>query len=235
MKKLLLLCCLLPLAVMAQVGPIQTQEKPYEFIYENYLYRMVATDEYVLQIVSDNQFENKVVKLTLGHGAQEAITSLSSLFAAVNGADSDFSLQGYNFAVRSKRLYAYNNGILKYTAGNYTIRKPHLANAMYELIRQKDLPIGEVHILRAAYSSVYVQYVTYAFETIVDYSNVTLSFSKNYMDREIISSLKDIRMLKAAAENPNNYRTDKKKGANVLQKEQIIRICDFILQAEVFE
>lgn len=232
MKKFLLILAMLPIVAMAQIGPIQTQEKPYEFLSDNNLYRTVATDEYTLQILSDNQFETTAIKLNLGHGAEEAIASLSSLFALFGNGDSDFDLQGYNFAVRGRRIIAYHKGKLEYTAGEYVLSQVNAAMIMEDLLEAKQLPLKEVTVSFAGYSSVYVNYETYGFKRVYNFNNVTLPLSHKYNEGERISD-KDIANLKKAAENPNSYRSNPKRGANVLWKERFIRVCDVILQTEV--
>lgn len=41
---------MLPSILFAQIGPIQTQEKQYEFVVGNMLYRKVATDTYYCKL-----------------------------------------------------------------------------------------------------------------------------------------------------------------------------------------
>ena len=105
MKRLLLAFALLPVLTFAQIGTIETKEKSIDFIYQDILYRKTASNEYVLQIISNNQFEDKAVHLSLGHSPEEAMQSLSNLMAIYNSDEErEFTLQGYSFTVKNKWL-----------------------------------------------------------------------------------------------------------------------------------
>lgn len=216
------------LASYAQIAPIQTHENAFEFISGNWLYRTTADDSYTLQIVSSNQFEDKAVHLDLGHGAHEAIASLSSLFAVYHGEDAEFSLQGYDFAVRSNVLFVYHTGKLEYAAGDYMLKKRDAARVMEDLIKIKGLPIGDVSVTYYTPSAVFIQYKTYGFERIVNFNNVKLPLSRQYAEGEQID-VEDIALLKKVAENPNAYREQVKKGASIFEKEQLIQACNAII------
>ncbi|MBR0544370.1 MAG: hypothetical protein IIW98_08015, partial [Bacteroidaceae bacterium] len=114
MKKTLLFIAVLPSILFAQIGQIQTHEKPYEFVVGSKIYRKVATDAYYLRIDSDNEFEDKTATLDLGIGPAEAMTSLSNLYALYDQGESDFNLQGYHFGVRGGYIFAYKSGPLEY-------------------------------------------------------------------------------------------------------------------------
>ena len=229
MKKTLLFLAILPSILFAQIGPIQTQENTYEFISGNNLYRSTADNLYTLQIISDNQFETTAVKLELGHGADTAMISLKSIYDVANGEDGEFKLQGYNFAVRYKRLYACNTGILEYTAGKYMIRSVKIASVMYDLLKKKNMPLGNVHVSYYDKSSVFIHYDTYGFHSSVSFYNMSLPWSHEYTRGDVISD-DDIRLILKAIQNPNAYRSKTaKSGAYVLEKEQLIKVCETIL------
>lgn len=101
MKKILLILAMLPILAMAQIGPIQTQEKPYEFLSDNNLYRTVATDEYTLQILSDKGGQ-QIPTLPVARAAEE----FESLRLETEGAKKQpvaFMLTIGNLAMRIAR------------------------------------------------------------------------------------------------------------------------------------
>jgi hypothetical protein len=163
MKKTLLFLALLPSILFAQIGQIQTHEKPYEFFYNGEVYRKVADDTYYLQIRSDNQFEDKAAVLTLGTGATEAMTSLGNLFALFEKDDSDFELQGYRFGLRRNGIFAYKTGPLEYSAGDFMLRKYVLPRVMADLMEKKNMPIGDVRVVYSDKYAAYIYYDTYGF------------------------------------------------------------------------
>ena len=229
MKKILLFLSMLPSILFAQIVPIQTQEKPYEFVVGNMLYRKVATDTYYLQIESDNQFEDKAAILELGNGPTEAMTSLGNLFSLFGKEDSDFSLQGYRFGVRKTYIFAYHVGPLEYSAGEHVLRQTTLALIMKELMKKKDMPLGDVRIVYFDKSAVFVHYDTYQVRDAVNFYNMSLPWSHEYTRGDIISD-DDIRLILKAIQNPNAYRSKTaKSGAYVLEKEQLIKVCETIL------
>lgn len=229
MKKILLFAVLLPTFLFAQIGPILTEEKPLEFISDSYLYRTKATDEYTLQITSNNQFENTAVQLSLGHGAMEAMSSLTSLFAVYASPDLQFTLQHYTFQVGRNRIVALHSGVLENTAGDYILSRRDLAKAMYDLMVSKQMPMGDITITYYGPTAVFVCYHTYGFENIVGLNNVQVPYSRQYVRGDIIAA-EDVALLKMVAENPNAYRGGEKRGALVYDKEELMRACAIILE-----
>jgi hypothetical protein len=216
----------------AQIPPLQTTEKPYEFISSDKLYRTVADDSYHLQIKSDNQYEDKVISINLGIGAVEAMKSLSNLFAIYGQEDSDFKLQGYSFGIRggnSGYIFAYQTGVLAYTAGNYIMYEQELASIMFDLLKAKSFPLGDVHVTYYNSTSVFIYYNTYGFRDMTPFYHTSIPWSHEYMQGEIISN-DDLRLLMDVAKNPNAYRSpSSRKGALVPNDDQIISVCNAIL------
>ena len=232
MKKILLFLSFLPLLALAQIGPIQTEEKPLEFISGSRLYRIKAADEYILQIISSNEFENTAVKLSLGHGAEEAMSSLRSLYDIYDATDQQFKLQGYTFQVQSNAIYALHVGPLEYTAGDYVLYKRYFTEVMYDLMTKKELPIDTVSVVYYGPTAVFVHYHSYGFERIVNLTNVTIPYSHEYTKGDIVFP-EDLDLLRKVAKNPDAYRSPSAKRASyVYDKNELIRACDIILNKE---
>jgi hypothetical protein len=229
MKKTLLFVALLPSILFAQIGQIQTHEKPYEFFYNGEVYRKVADDTYYLQIRSDNQFEDKAAVLTLGTGATEAMTSLGNLFALFEKDDRDFELQGYRFGLRRNGIFAYKTGPLEYSAGDFMLRKYVLPRVMADLMEKKNMPIGDVRVVYSDKYAAYIYYDTYGFYLATSFSNMTLPYTHVYSKGDVIAD-EDLRLMIKAAQNPNAYRTKTAQtGAMVICDKQLIKACETIL------
>lgn len=229
MKKTLLFIALLPSILFAQIGQIQTHEKPYEFFYNGEVYRKVSTDTYYLQIRSDNEFEDKAAVLDLGTGAAEAMTSLGNLFAIFDQADTDFDLQGYRFGVRGGYVFAYKTGPLEYSAGDFRMRKYVLARVMADLMDKKELPLGDVRVVYSDKYAAYIYYDTYGFYLAASFNNMTFPYTHEYKQGDVVAD-DDLRLMIKAAQNPNAYRTKTAQtGAIVTCKEHLIKVCETIL------
>ena len=229
MKKILLFLAFLPLIALAQIGPIQTEERPLEFISGSYLYRTKATDEYTLQIVSSNQFETTAVHLSLGYGTTESMSSLRSLYEVMTTSEQQFKLQGYTFQVQRNTIAALHVGPLEYAAGNYILYKRNLTAIMYDLLTNKEMAIDSVQIVYYDQNAVFVRYLEYGFEKPVNLNNVAIPYSKTYSQGDVISGA-DLQLLKEVANNPNAYRPKtSKSGAFVHDKNELIRACDILL------
>lgn len=230
MKKILLFAiAILSSVCYAQIGPIQTEEKPLEFISGSYLFRTKATDEYTLQILSDNQFENTAIHLSLGHGAAEAMSSLASLNAVYATPDQQFTLQNYTFQVDRNRIVALHRGVLEYTAGDYMLTKRNLTKVMYDLMKAKDMPVGNITITYYDPYAVFVCYKDYGFERGISFSNVIIPYSHQYTRGDTIAA-DDVSLLLKITENPNAYRGKEKRGALVYDKDELMRACTLILE-----
>ena len=229
MKKTLLFLAFLPSILFAQIGQIQTHEKPYEFFYNGEVYRKVATDAYYLQIRSDNEFEDKAAVLDLGTGASEAMTSLGHLFAIFDQADTDFDLQGYRFGVRFGYIFAYKTAPLEYSAGDFRLRKYVLARVMAELMNKKEMTLGDVRVVYSDKYAAYIYYDTYGFYLAVSFNNMTLPYTHEYKQGDVVAD-DDLRLMIKAAQNPNAYRIKTARtGAIVTCKEHLIKVCETIL------
>ena len=233
MKKILLFAfTILSAACYAQIGPIQTEEKPLEFISGSRLYRLKAADEYILQIISSNEFENTAVKLSLGHGAEEAMSSLRSLYDIYAATNQQFKLQGYTFQVQGNAIYALHVGPLEYTAGDYVLYKRYFTEVMYDLMTKKELPIDTVSVVYYGPTAVFIRYPSYGFERIVNLTNVTIPYTQTYNKGDVVLP-EDLEVLKNVAKNPDAYRSKSAQRASyVYDKNELIRACDIILNKE---
>lgn len=144
MKRLLLFLCCLPFIASAQIAPIQTHEKPYEFI-SHCVYHDLNTGTYFLHAQSNNQYEDEVVRVRLGDDLTEVAESLGNLLAACSNIDQQFELGGYTFVVWSLGLQVLNRGALRYTAGEYYIAKDNIAGAIFTMV-DRGAELGEVKL-----------------------------------------------------------------------------------------
>ena len=146
MKKILLFICLLPIISAAQIAPIQTHEKPYEFIC-NVVFHYFPDDTYYLHAQSDNQFEDDVVRIKLGNSLNEVAVSLSNLLPTFNNAGQLFDIGGYSFIVVDKYMLKIKNvGTLEYTAGNYYVRRSNIIRAIVEMVN-RGADVGTVKLV----------------------------------------------------------------------------------------
>lgn len=220
MKRLLLAFALLPVLTFAQIGTIETKEKSIDFIYQDILYRKTASNEYVLQIISNNQFEDKAVHLSLGHSPEEAMQSLSNLMAIYNSDEErEFTLQGYSFTVKNKWLYARHVGYLEYSAGDYILRQPKLSEAMFTLMRVSNLPLGNVHLSMYSVSShaMFMVFEDYGFYKVAQLKENFPKLSVEYESGDIIAD-EDIMVIMKC---PTYYNTN---------QSDFVMVCEHILQ-----
>lgn len=122
MKRILTILLLISacLCAHAQIAPIKTQEKPYEFIGRNILH-WKDKGTYELYLRSSNEFEDKVVRFKLGNSPEQALESLENLNALYGQTGMEFELEGRKCGVSGDRIYVYKRGDLQYTAGDYTL------------------------------------------------------------------------------------------------------------------
>ena len=165
MKKILLLLCLLPFIGFAQIGPIETYDKPYELI-GRIIYLDKKSDMYYLYIRSDNQFEDYVVTYKIGSNAKEAATSIANLYATLNNKDQRFKVGSYEFCVLSD-WYIQVIG-LSNKAGNFGISKYEMESSIKKLITDYGANYGEVSIIADD-----LQYGK--FDIVYDYYKMTFS------------------------------------------------------------
>ena len=194
MRRVLLFLCMMPLIATAQIGHITTQENRHEFIHGSLLYRMTATDEYILQIVSSNEFEDTAIKLKLGHSPEEAMESMANLWTACNEEESkEFKVQGYDFVVgKYGSIYARHLGPLLYTAGDYELNRSDLADAMIDLILTKNMPVGKAYfsvykIAKDGKVFLHLNFSLYHFRKLVAFLKNFPKLSQGYYMNEIIS------------------------------------------------
>ena len=220
MERLFLTFALLPVLAFAQIGTIETKEKSIDFIYQDLLYRKTESNEYILQITSDNQFEDKAVHLTLGHSPEEAMQSLSNLMAIYNSDEErEFKLQHYSFTIKNKWLYAHHVGYLEYSAGDYILRQNKLTDAMFTLMRVSNLPLGKVHLSMYSMSShaMFMVFEDYGFYKIAQLKGDFPKLSMEYESGDIIAD-EDIQVIMKC---PTYYNTN---------QSDFISICEHILQ-----
>lgn len=143
MKKILLFAALLPAILFAQIGQIQTHDKPGEFIW-HCVYHDKPSDKYYLHAQSDNQYEDKVLRIFLGDNSTDAAKSLSNFLAAFANAGTQFEIGGYTFVVATTGTFvrALNRGGLQYSAGNYYIQKQHIEDAIIFLANSRQADAG---------------------------------------------------------------------------------------------
>lgn len=143
MKQVILLLSTLPSILFAQIGQIQTHEKPGEFIY-SCVYHDKPSDSYYLHSQSDNQFEDDVLRVFLGKNSTDAVQSLANFLAAFANEGTQFELSGYTFIVATSGTFVrvLNRGRLQYTAGNYYIYKKNIEDAIVFLTNSRGADAG---------------------------------------------------------------------------------------------
>lgn len=143
MKKLTLFVIFLVFSSMlfAQIGEITPNAKRFETtiaLKNVYVVHDNEDDSYDLCIGSDNQFEEKNAYLKLGHGAQEALTSLSNLYKAIQTPEITFEVGEYTIStfVAGTKHYGmvHTIGALEFAAGSYAFEEEALGNAMIIII-----------------------------------------------------------------------------------------------------
>ena len=215
MKKLFLFISLFSTCALAQITPIQTNESPFDEIGRYVLYEK-STGHYILQVDSDNPYEDKVVRINIGKNAEEALSSLLNLLPTYNNKGATFEVQGYSFFVGDSRLYITANW-LQYAAGDYYLPSGSLKDNIALLIDLKKLPLQEVHIEadNIKYGWFKVCYDTYGFTTTVLLTGTTMpKFSRQYKKGDKIES------------------TDLLKLIPLIKDEKyfpFVRICEYVL------
>ena len=146
MKKTFLFLAILPSILFAQIGPIQTQEKPYEFIH-----RIVYLDKkaniYYLHCQSNNQFENKVVRYKIGTTPTQVVQSLTNLYATFANQGEQFDLGPYTLRIEKYWIRFVKKGDLYYTAGDYLLSNIEMRAAMKEFLLNRGADTGKVRII----------------------------------------------------------------------------------------
>ena len=172
----------------AQIAPITTNENPYEEI-GRYVLREKSTDKYILQVTSDNPYEEKVVRIDIGKNAAEALTSLLNLLPTYDSLESTFNVQGYEFYVAKSRLYITANW-LRYAAGDYYLPSGSLKDNIAILIAAKGLPTQNVHVEadRIEWGWFHACYDTYGFYTDIHLYGEKPKFSRTYKQGETLST-----------------------------------------------
>lgn len=147
MKKILLFIAMIPVLVFAQIGQIQTHEKPGEFI-RNSVYHDKPSDIYYLHAQSDNQFESKTLKLKIGDNSTDAAKSLANFLAAFGNTGTQFEIDDCTFIVATSGNFVrvLNRGRLEYTAGNYYIQKKDVHEAIIFLINSRGADVGTGYV-----------------------------------------------------------------------------------------
>lgn len=193
MKKILFLLALLPCLLHAQIGQIQTTGKQYENV-GRHMIRYVATNQYELLFVSDNPYEDKFVRLTLGTGPTEAATSLSHLYAIFNDYGQSFNLQGYSFSIEDRKKICAQ---VAYAAGELCISKSELSDEMLTLIIDHGAECGEMAISQgyAPTGDYLISFDAYGFTEFVRIGkDISSRMSRTYNDFEELT-IEDVRVL----------------------------------------
>lgn len=200
MKKILLILAMLPIVAMAQIAPIKTQEKPGEFIC-HCVYHDKPSDTYYLHAQSDNQFEDKVMRIKIGDNATEAAQSLANF----NDAGKQFKLGTCTFIVATTGTFmrVLNRGQLEYTAGNYYIQKQHVKEAIIFLVANRDADAGKVMFYADNLSNGKLKFylMNYKCDGWLNFNgNLKPYLSKKYKEGEALSK-KDVCALSTAMKN----------------------------------
>lgn len=145
MKKILLFLIMLPSVLFAQIGKIQTQEKPYEFIHRTVFWDKKA-DIYYLHCQSNNEFEDKVVRYKLGNTPNDVVQSLVNLFDTFENQGEQFDLGPYTLQIEKYWLRFVKKGDLYYTAGDYLISNIELRATIKEFLLNRGATPGRVVI-----------------------------------------------------------------------------------------
>lgn len=222
MKKILLFIVLLPLMTSAQIGQIQTHEKPGEFIW-NCVYHDKPSDTYYLHAQSDNKFEDKTLKLKIGDNSTDAAKSLANFLAAFGNAGTQFEIDDCTFIVATSGNFirVLNRGRLEYTAGNYYIQKKDVHEAIIFLINSRGADVGAGYVyaddLRKGKMHVWLK--DYAINVFLNCkSNLKPYMSRKYKDGEVMDA-SDVCSLADAIER-----------GEVLRSPFITGICSDILK-----
>lgn len=221
MKKTLLFLAMLPSVLFAQIGPIQITGKQYEHV-GRHMIRYVATNQYEFIIKSNNQYEDKTVRLSLGTGPTEAATSLSHLYAIFNDYGQSFNLQGYTFSIEDgKKICAQ----VAYTAGELCISKSELIDEMLTLIMDYGAEYGELAVSQgyAPTGDYLLSFDTYGFTEFVRINkDISARMSRTYNDFDELTK-DDVRVLREAIRE--NY-------TSVTHALLGVTVCDVILGEE---
>ena len=202
MKKILFLLALLPCLLHAQIGQIQTIGSKFEKI-GRHMIRYVATNQYELLFVSDNPYEDKFVRLTLGTGPTEAAYSLANLYSTFRGDGNSFDLQGNTFSIEGKKICAN----VAYATGELCISKSELSDEMLTLIIDHGAEYGHMAISQgyASTGDYLISFDTYGFTEFVRIGkDISSRMSRTYNDFEELT-IEDVRVLyDAIRENYNS-------------------------------
>lgn len=209
-------------AIQAQVAPITTDTKTFEFIYENKLIKNNKTNQYILQIVSDNRFEKKSVQIKLGKTPYESLKSILNILDVLKNVDTQFNVQSYTFNVYDGGIIAQHIGYLEFTAGRYQLAEEDIINIAETLIEEYDLPMGKVHLecREIGVRKFCICYEEYGFKSLVQFPSGMPTLSKSYKTGDIIS-LDDLKIL-----------YDYSFGSYVIVKNEILfqRLCKSIFE-----
>lgn len=192
------------LTSFAQITPIQAHEKPGEFIW-NCVYRDKPTNTYYLHAQSDNQFEDRTVKVLLGNTATEAVVSLVNFLDAFKNIGKQFELKSYTFIVATTGdfIRVLNRGTLKFTAGNYYIQKQNIINAIWFIVNHHNCDIGtvELHLINANQGKIAVKLQSYGVDGELNFKkNIKPYLSHKYQSGDLVSD-EDICRLSEAIHN----------------------------------
>lgn len=203
MKKIFLFCCMLPMLTLAQIAPVKTYDKPYEFI-GNVVYHDKKTDTYYLHIQSDNQFEDAVFRYKIGKNGKEAATSLANLYAIFDNQDQLFDIGSYQFISKyGWSIRMIKSGDFYYKAGDYSITKYAVESAVKQLIADHNASCDEVNLIAddIQYGKLNVEYPCYHMNFSLDLKKNLLPFlGSRYAIGDTLSTEDAVALRKAAIE-----------------------------------
>ena len=187
--------------VFAQIAPVRTYDKPYEFIGQN-IYLDKKTSTYYLHVQSDNEFEDRVVRYKIGNTGKEAAKSIANLYATLENSDQLFDVGPYQFMVRDGwYIQLVKRGDFYYTAGNYNITKYNMNTAVRTLITNYDAAYGEMTLIadNLQYGKLNMECKYYGMSFMINvHQDLLPLLSKNYTTGEQLSP-EDAMVLRQAA------------------------------------
>ena len=193
MKHLLSIVLLVTsLATFAQITPIHAHEKTGEFIW-HCVYRDKPSNTYYLHAQSNNQFEDRVVRIRLGNTATEAVLSLVNFLDAFKNSGQQFEIKNYTFIVATTGdfIRVLNRGGLEYTAGDYYIQKQNIVNAIWFIVNHRSADIGSValYVVNANKGEIAVKLQSYGVDGELNFKKSIKSYlSHKYTSGELITN-----------------------------------------------
>lgn len=218
MKKILIFAALIPIYLSAQIDTIQTVGSQTESVGQ-FMIRDKSTNTYTLVIKSTNPYDNDIVRLKLGAGANEAAKSLASLHDTFYSGSGSFTLQGVTFDIVDKKLCAR----VAYAAGDLCIAQSQLHDEILTLIMDQGADYGELAVVQG-YTTAGDYLLSFDTYGITDFVRVGFDISSRmshqYNDFDTLTT-DDVRVLRDAIKE--NY-------TSVTHSLLGLTVCDVILR-----